>query len=179
MDFRDPDFASRTMLGQSWLATLTGFTPTPAGARLLAGMGDRVPLSADELLYNSANIEPTARKHMLRKVVSPLSRGEVRQIGASRTDGEFRSADGQTVYRLALGEVEIPMLFLAGRVDHLATPDRVRAYYDAVGSPDKELVIVSRANGFSADYGHLDLGVGDHAIHDVYPRIAAWFEQWP
>ena len=43
---------------------------------------------------------------------------------------------------------------------------------------DKELVIVSRANGFSADYGHLDLGVGDHAIHDVYPQVSAWFDRW-
>jgi polyhydroxyalkanoate synthase len=179
MDFRDPDFTARTMLGQSWMATLSGYTPTPAGARLLAGMGERVPFSADELLYNTANIEPAARKQMLRQVVSPLSRGEVRQIGASRADGEFRSADGQTVYRHALAEVQVPMLFLAGRADHLGTPDRVRAYYEAVGSPHKQLVIASRANGFAADYGHLDLGVGDDAIHDVYPRVAAWFEQWP
>jgi len=178
MDFRDPDLAARIMLGQSWLATLIGFTPTPAGARLLAGMGDRVPLAADELLYNSKNIEPTARRQMLREIVSPLSRGEVRQIGTSRADGEFRSADGQTTYRLALGEVEVPLLFLAGRADHLGTPDRVRAYYDAVGSPHKELIVLSRANGYTADYGHLDLGVGDHAIDDVYPEIAEWFERW-
>lgn len=178
LDFRDPDPVTRTLLHQSWLGTVTGFTPTPAGARLLAGMGEKAPLAADEWLFNPDNIAPDARKRMLRAVVSPLSRGEVKQFGRTRRDGELRSMDGGTVYREALAEATVPMLFVAGRADRVATTDRVFAFYEAVGSPDKELVIASEANGFSADYGHLDLGVGDRAAEEVFPRIGDWLDRW-
>ena len=68
------------------------------------------------------------------------------------------------------------MLFFAGRADHIAPPDSVRAYYDAVGSEDKTLVIASRSNGMHGDYGHLDLGLGDDAAVDIFPRIRAFLD---
>lgn len=179
LDFRDPGLVTRTLLRQGWLGTVLGFTPSQVGANLMAGIEEKAPLHADEYLYNPANIEPEARRLTLRRVVSPLSRGEVAQFRLARVDGEFRSMDGQRVYREHLAHVDVPMLFFAGRADRVVHPDRVRTYYEAVGSPDKELLIASVANGFHGDYGHLDLGVGDHADEDVYARILDWIERHP
>jgi fermentation-respiration switch protein FrsA (DUF1100 family) len=102
--------------------------------------------------------------------------GELRQFHQSR-DGWFYSADGQIRYDTVLSQVQLPMLFIAGRGDHIAPPDGVRSYYDAVGSPDKTFIVASRVNGFSADYGHLDLGLGDEAASEIYPRIRVFLEQ--
>jgi len=179
LDFRDPSVVTRALLRHAWIGRILPFLPTPAGASLLAVLGDRAPLHLDDLLFNPADIaDPAVRKVMLRQVVSPLSRGEARQLGLAAKGGEFRSADGTVAYRKALGDVQVPMLFFAGRADRVVNPDRVRAYYEAVESPHKKLVVASVANGFAADYGHLDYGDGDHAQDEVFPRIAAWLDRW-
>lgn len=179
LDFRDPDPAMDRMLKNAWVAKMFGYTPTPAGARLLAGFGYKAPFHADEYVLNPENYEKEAYKQTMRRVVSPLSRGEVAQFALVREDGEFRSENGRVEYRKSLGNVRVPMLFMAGRSDQVVSADRVQGYFEAVGSPDKKMVIAGVENGFGGDYGHLDFGTSDHAEADVFPRIAAWLEAHP
>lgn len=179
LDFRDPDALTAAMLRAAPWMTVPGFVPTPLGGRFVALFGGKAPFHADAFLYNPADMaDPAERRAMLRTVVSPLSRGEIRQFGLAR-DGEFVSADGKQVYRTELGAVHVPMLFFAGRADRVVNPDRVKAYYDAVGSPNKAFVVLSVANGASGDYGHLDMGLGDHAADDVFPRVLSWMQAHP
>jgi pimeloyl-ACP methyl ester carboxylesterase len=178
LDFRDPDFATGAMLRVAPFATAMASLPSPYAARWLARFDTRSPLHIDEMLYVPESYTPAARRLMLRTVVSPLSRGELRQLARARS-GEFVSADGSVRYREALAGVRLPMLFLAGRADHVVNPDRVRGYFDAVGSSDKAFVVLSEANGFSADYGHLDFGDADHAKDEVFPMIAVWIADHP
>ncbi len=178
LDFTDPDRVTRLMLGNTWLARLLPSLDTPTGAALLAGYDDHAPLRLNRMLYNPENISDKAdRRLLMRRVASPLYRGEARQFALSTHDGAFRAMDG-TVVADALGEVTVPMLFFAGRADRVANPDRVRVYYEAVGSEEKALVIASVANGFAGDYGHLDFAAGDDAPVDIFARIAAWVTRW-
>lgn len=177
LDFRDPDLLVRTLLEASPLVAGLGSLPTPVGARGLKLVGRNAPLQTDALLHNPDNIARAAEALMLKRVVSPLTKGEALQLGEARHDGEFRSADGSVVYRERLAHVDVPMLFIAGRADRVVSPDRVRTYFDAVGSADKAFVVAGRANGFHGDYGHLDLGCGDHAREDIFPRVAAWLDR--
>ncbi|TNE84208.1 MAG: alpha/beta hydrolase [Deltaproteobacteria bacterium] len=175
LDFRDPDPAMQKMLKNAWIAKLFGYTPTPAGARFLVGFGYKAPFHGDEWVLNPDNYEKEAYKATMRRVVSPLSRGEVDQFGLiARSDNEFVSENGRTKYRESLGHVRVPMLFLAGRADRIVSPDRVKGFYEAVGSREKEFVVAGRENGFAGDYGHLDFGTSDHAEAEVFPRIEAW-----
>ncbi len=175
LDFRDADPLTGFALRNAWMTAPLSFIPSPMGAKLIANLR-RSPLSIDDHLFNPANVSPTARQQMYKSVVSPLSRGEVRQFGRAHKTGDFTSMDGSVVYREALGDVAVPMLFLAGRADRIAPADSVWSYYDAVGSDDKRFVVLSETNGFSGDYGHLDPGVGDRAQHEVYPLISDWLE---
>lgn len=172
LDFRDPDPILTAAFGLAPLGPAR--LPTPLGGRMLAGLDRRAPLSADELLYNPDLVAPDARKQMLGAVVSPMVRGEVRQLGRAR-DGELVGDDG-LVYREALGAIDLPMYFLAGRADRIAPPDRVRGYHDAIGSADRRFEVASTADGWAGDYGHLDFGCADAAAVDVFPRIAAWLD---
>jgi len=177
LDFRDPDAVTDLLLGQSWVANVSPALPTPSAARFLASFGDHAPWGLDDLLFDPPNIaDKDTRKLLLRNVTSPLYRTEARQFGTARHDGEIRpmEPEGAVPFRQRLGGVTVPMLFLAGRADRVANPDRVRAYYEAVGSPTKAFVVASVANGFHGDYGHLDFGAADHAVDDVFPRIAEW-----
>lgn len=178
LDFRDIDRTTGTMLSLAPTAAMLAFLPSDYGARWLARWDTRAPFRLDEMLYNPENYTLEARRQMLRTVVSPLSRGEIKQLARAKT-GEFVSVDGKIRYRERLAEVKLPMLFLAGRADRVVNPDRVAGYYAAVGSPDKRFVVLSRANGFSGDYGHLDFGDADHAKTEVFPLIADWIASHP
>ena len=174
LDFRDPDRVMSTLLEVGGALPAVGI-PTPWGARLLAGpFGRALPLQAEALLYEPAAFRRETARAMLRTVVSPVTAGEVRQLASLTVDGELRPVGGGDPYRAALGAQRLPMLFVAGRGDHVVSPDRVRAYHDAVGSPDKTWWMLSRAEGWSHDYGHLDFGCADRAATDLFPRMAAW-----
>ncbi len=174
LDFRDPD-RLMSMLFQVG-GTLGGVrVPTPLGASVLSGpLRPAVPLHADALLYNPDSFDRRTEALMLRSVVSPMTSGEITQFARLRSDAVFRSMDGVTDYVSALRETSIPMLFVAGRADHVVNPDRVRAYQDAVGPGDRTWIMVSRANGWSTDYGHLDFGCAPQAPTELFPRIAEW-----
>lgn len=179
LDFRDPDPAMKKALKNAWIAKVFGYTPTPMGARFLAGFGYKAPFHADEWVLNPDNYTKDAYKMTMRRVVSPLSRGEVTQFASIRDDDEFKSENGLTKYRESLKHVRVPMLFLAGRADRIASPDRVLGFYEAIGSTDKSFVVAGKENGFAGDYGHLDFGTSNHAEAEIFPRIADWLESHP
>ncbi|MBT3221659.1 MAG: alpha/beta fold hydrolase [Proteobacteria bacterium] len=178
LDFRDPDLVTKVMFKGAPLAKNIPFLPTPLGARYLGLAKRTAPGHFDEMVMNPANMTPASETLTLRTVVSPLSKGEIRQFSAL-PDGEFRSTDGQILYREALEEIDLPMLFIAGRADRIVAADMVRTYHDSLGTMNKKFVVASVTNGFHGDYGHLDLGIGNHAEEDVFPLIRTWLEIWP
>ena len=171
LDFADMD---EVFEGALRLRRLGRIVPSPAAARLMAVTQRNTLWTIDRLLYNPDNLTGGSEALMLRRVVSPLGKAEVAQFALAQPDGAFRSADGTVTYRDVLGHVRLPMLFIAGRADCLVPPDRVKVYYDSVGSADKRFLVAGVANGMHADYGHLDLGVGDTVAVDVYPPIVDW-----
>ena len=178
LDFRDPDLVTKVMFRGAPLASHIPFLPTPMGARYLGLAKRTAPLHFDEMVMNPANMTPASETLALRTVVSPLSKGEIRHF-AAMPDGEFRSADGTVLYRAALEQIDLPMLFIAGRADRIVAADMVRTYHDSLGTPNKKFVVASVTNGFHGDYGHLDLGIGNHAQVDIFPLIETWLEIWP
>jgi fermentation-respiration switch protein FrsA (DUF1100 family) len=87
--------------------------------------------------------------------------------------------DDRIDYKAAMAGVDLPILFMSGRADRIASPDHVRGFYEALGTEEKAFEVVSVANGYSADYGHLGFGLGDHAEREIFPLILSWFEKYP
>ena len=77
----------------------------------------------------------------------------------------------------AISQVQTPALVIAGRGDQIAPVDRVLATYEALGSPEKRFVIAGRSTGFSADYGHVDITLGDHVREELFPLIRDWVDR--
>ncbi len=76
-----------------------------------------------------------------------------------------------------LNQFTAPLLAIAGAQDHLGPPADVQYVTHHVGSTDITYLELSQKNGFSADYGHLDLNLGLHVRDEVYPRIARWLQE--
>lgn len=176
LDFSDPDPLVSGALGLArWSLPVV---PTDQLAKIQAAMGLRSnPINAlvDAALLN--DVAPELRPMMYRAISSPMTGGELRQLGAAAQEGGFVDAQGLIDYRGPLAQVTVPTLVIAGRADQIAPVDRVMAFYTAVGAKERRLVIAGRATGFAVDYGHLDLTLGDHAATEIFPLIAEWLRR--
>ena len=68
------------------------------------------------------------------------------------------------------------MLVVAGRLDRVALCPAVYDAYRALGGP-KEWLLISRANGAVAEYGHMDLVIGDRAPTEVWTPVLEFFNR--
>ncbi len=152
--------------------------PTQALASIEGELG--LPLSPrilKDTIFQPENI-PSATYRTLEKVaVNDASKAELRQFLRGVARGEFVSADGRVSYTEALSRIRTPALVIVGRADELADPLVGRGVFDRLGSSDKDLLVAGRGEGFSTDFGHVDLLVGPAAQREIFPRIVGWLEE--
>ena len=144
------------------------------GAEILGHIPGPVPLHGEGLLFNPKNLEPGMRTLMLQNVVSPVSRQEMKQFTQIFKHGKFVSVDGTIDYGTALSTMTSPLLVISGGMDRIVPPERVSPWVDSVASTDTTYIEAAQKNGFSADYGHLDLILGDAVRHEIHEPISAW-----
>ena len=149
---------------------------TQTFAKMSARMPDVLPMHGEGLLYNPKNMSPRMRRFMLDRIVSPVSREELAHLGATLKKKRFVSTDRAIDYTQRLSQLRVPLLAVSGAGDKLVPSAAVAAWIDHVGSEDKTFIELSEANGHAADYGHLDLVLGDAAREEVLNPIVSWLE---
>lgn len=135
-----------------------------------------VKLPWEELFYNAENMDRLTTIRMFRKAIDDTSPGVISQFSDAVRDGDLKSFDKKFNYTKNLRRVDIPVLLIAGAADKMATPKAVEHAYREISSRDKEFRVFSKANGYSADYGHCDLILGKRSEEEVYPFIYNWLE---
>jgi len=132
---------------------------------------------ASMLLWNVDNMEKETLRRLVQCGGDNMSGQVLAQFADWVSNGTFRSSDLKTDYMKGLSEIRVPILFIAGLLDNLAPPSSVKAAYDRVSSQDKTFRNFSRANGDSADYGHVDLVAGKKVREEVFPEIVKWLSE--
>jgi pimeloyl-ACP methyl ester carboxylesterase len=129
-----------------------------------------------QLLFNPENVSGKVVRRYMVNAAENFGSNEMLQLGDWIQNDVLRSIDHRKDYRKDLGKITTPILFVAGNKDRIAPPPAVKDAHDAVASTDKQLVIVSRGQSFSANYGHFDLLIGDGSAKDVYPLVVEWID---
>ena len=80
-------------------------------------------------------------------------------------------------YKKNLYRIETPLLAIAGNDDKAADPREVKFCSKNVRSQDVTYVNFSKKEGYSIDYGHLDLNLGIKVNEEVYPFIYNWLQR--
>ncbi len=152
------------------------FDELPTGTLSLLGApwADQKAVWPLHMLWNLDNLRPGSARRMAAHGTANLPARVVRQFYDSLVAGRLQSADGRHDYTAAMADIEVPTLLLGGVLDHLAPPASMMRAWHALGSATKRLVILSRANGADADFGHVDLTLGAAAPRDVFPLIHDW-----
>lgn len=141
--------------GDGWLKR-----PVPrAAAWLLLTLLGRVPAGLFGL-----GPEPESRGYML---------DFFRWKGPSPT---WKSADGSD-YWSGIGRAQTPLLTFAAANDEMDPVPGCRFMFDAYGANEKEWVLLGVDQGFSKDYGHVEMIVSESASREVWPRIEEWLRK--
>ena len=132
------------------------------------------PETVGLVFYNPQNLDPAVWSGFLAVGIEDESPRLAAQFGRFLETDRFTSRDGLLDYEQLLRAVKTPVLVVAGKVDQLGMVPLVRRGYDALGG-DKEFLLVAEENGATADYGHMDLLLGEQADADVFEPLAQWF----
>jgi pimeloyl-ACP methyl ester carboxylesterase len=152
-------------------------TPVVGDAAAELSRGPLAPKLAEKL-YNPANLDPPTIERMMHDIVSPMSRGEMRQFARMMHDARFESWDRSVDYLAAMHAVTVPTYIIAGMGDQVAPHAWVEAYGPVMGGP-VEVFEAGTVSGLVADYGHLDLGLGERAATEIFPHIGGWLDRFP
>ncbi|HEY8208025.1 MAG TPA: alpha/beta fold hydrolase [Myxococcaceae bacterium] len=159
------------LLSTSWALPLKG--PSLLGIPM-AGV---VPDNPQELLlYNPENTSHESMKKLMTVGAEDVGVMLLQQLAGMLKTGQLLSRDGTRDYRKALAGVTTPVLVVAGKRDRLAMVPAVRAGYLALGGP-KEWRLMGVENGARADYGHMDLILGERAETELWPAVLDFFDR--
>lgn len=157
----------------------TWLLPAATPPFLVVPMSKVIELTPLEgLMYNPENTSQETWRRMLATGTADVSAGVARQLGRMVRDGRFSSGDGTVDFGRDLAKVTRPVLVIAGKLDRLGVAPSVYAGYRQLGGP-KEWLLIGVESGAQADYGHMDLVLGDRAATEVWPQVLSFLDRHP
>lgn len=151
--------------------------PVPAAAHLVMPLHGEIPRDVFvTMLINPENVSTQTWKRLMAYGLAEIHGGVALQMLGFIEKGTFGSADGKRDFRKDMANIKTPIFVVAGKLDRLAHPPAVRDGYNALGGP-KEWALIGVENGAEADYGHMDLVMGDRAAKEVWSRVLDFFDR--
>ena len=89
--------------------------------------------------------------------------------------GRFKDAERD--WWAGLAEVQVPVLVVAAAGDKQTPGWACRKLYDQLGSEQRTFVTLGREQGFSSDFGHVEMIVSQPAQQEVWPLVRTWLAE--
>jgi pimeloyl-ACP methyl ester carboxylesterase len=127
----------------------------------------------ERALLSFDNVDPVVWRRFMAVGADGISGGVLKQAARWIAEGRIVSRDGSVDYLAALASARTPTLVVAGRGDNMAAVHMVRPAYERLGA-EKAWLVAGRADGARADYGHMDLLLGENAAEEVWAPVLAF-----
>ena len=163
-------------LGAGWLAEEAVQSAVVLGANITEGdewLKRPLPRAAAWTLLTAIGRVPAG---LFRLGPEPESRAYM--LDFFRWKGphaDWRTAEGKS-YWDGIRRAKAPLLAFAAANDTSDPVPGCRFMFDTFGAEDKQWVLLGVAEGFSKDYGHVEMIVSKPASREVWPRIAEWLD---
>jgi pimeloyl-ACP methyl ester carboxylesterase len=122
--------------------------------------------------FHPAHVDETMFRAFLRWGVTDVFGGELNEL--LRWVDQADPRELLPVGTRCEARLRVPTRFLVGSQDPLTSPRAVRRTFEAIRSAGCEYLEVGRATGFSCDFRHLDILLGDAARREVAPPVVEW-----
>lgn len=94
-----------------------------------------------------------------------------------RWQGLFgRFGDRQNDWLAGLGEVKVPVLAIGAAGDREAPPWACHTLFEHFGSTIRQWCLIGREQGFSDDFGHVEMLASKAAQAQVWPLVGDWLQ---
>ncbi len=124
----------------------------------------------ERLFYRRESTRVASWQRLMAYGTADTSGPVARHFLQLASSGRFLSADGRLDLRADMGRATTPLLVVAGAFDRIALTPAVKDGFRAWAGP-KAWALISKANGAQAEYGHMDLVIGEHAAEDVWTPV--------
>ncbi|OCR24206.1 EstX protein [Pseudomonas syringae] len=88
-----------------------------------------------------------------------------------------RFGDKYSDWWAGLAEVTVPLLVVAAAGDHQDPAWACRKLYEQIGSQQRTFICLGREQGFSEDFGHVQMLVSKPAQREVWPLVKDWLHE--
>lgn len=119
------------------------------------------------------NMDTGYARRLLFHAVQDIPRGVLLQFRDWIMTDTFRNADGSVDYKAGLAGVETPTMVVGAPADKMARLDSVERALPLL--KNAEYLRCGTADGFSVDYGHIDVVFGLRARLEVFPHLLKFF----
>jgi pimeloyl-ACP methyl ester carboxylesterase len=174
LDYSGSPTEFRAVLEARGLVDLLPAVPLGQFAAATAPLAGRFENRLETFNAWAPNVEPELVRKLNASTFHAISTPVLQQLATALEEGGLRSADGKVRYMEGLPRAQVPVLALAGTQDRQCDPGAARVPIEALGTPDKELLVFGKEHGHPTEYGHFDLLIGRRAPAEVWSRIEAW-----
>jgi len=128
---------------------------------------------------NVKNVHPDINGgHFYNMIEAPLPR-VIREIVFWARKRVIRlDADELDVVQ-GMRHMRFPLLAFHAVRDRFTPGEKVRAFFEELEAPDKEIHILGRDEGYEEDYDHCDLAFAKHGARDIYEPTLQWLQRHP
>ena len=88
-----------------------------------------------------------------------------------------RFGDDQHDWWAGLAEAQVPLLVVAADGDEQDPAWACRKLYEHCGTPSRFFLSLGKAQGFSSDFGHIEMLISKVAQSEVWPVIQHWLQE--
>lgn len=78
-----------------------------------------------------------------------------------------------------LAELDLPLFVLYAPSDPFVSLSNAKAFFEALPTSDKRMLVCAKEHGFKHDYNHCDLAFSHEGAREVFGPIARWIETHP
>lgn len=78
-----------------------------------------------------------------------------------------------------LPELDIPLFAIFGGSDPLIPDETAETFFASLGAKDKKIAVLSKHNGYSANYSHIELVFAENGREEVYEPVLEWVKAHP
>ena len=90
--------------------------------------------------------------------------------------GRWRFRNSKTPLLVGWKGVNVPLFSMVGKEDKSDPAKYCHKFYELYGADNKQFKLLSKDEGYSRDFGHIDMIVSKDAAKEVWPELANWFE---
>lgn len=91
--------------------------------------------------------------------------------------GRWRLKQNKTPLLAKWQGVDIPLFAMVGKDDQSDPAKYCQRFFDLCGSDEKVFKLLAKEEGFSRDFGHVDMVVSKDAAKEVWPELSRWLAE--